>query len=62
MVTADAKHHVIYKISDARWEVYDLDADPDERTNLAESDPKAKELERALAQWIEGPLAAGGGK
>ncbi|HEY1811518.1 MAG TPA: sulfatase-like hydrolase/transferase [Kofleriaceae bacterium] len=62
MITADAKRHVIYKISDARWEIYDLDADPDERTNLAESDPKAKELERALAQWIEGPLAAGGGK
>jgi choline-sulfatase len=62
LVTADAKRHVFYKISDARWEIYDLDADADERKNIAESDPDAKQLERALAQWIEGPLATGGGK
>jgi len=62
MITADGKHHVIYKISDSRWEIYDLDADAEERNNLADSDPNAKELERQLAQWMEGPLAAGGGK
>jgi len=61
MVTADAKHHVYYRISDSKWEIYDLEQDPDEKTNRAH-DPGAKELEQALGQWIEGPLAAGGGK
>ncbi|HEX4454406.1 MAG TPA: sulfatase-like hydrolase/transferase [Kofleriaceae bacterium] len=62
MVTADGKRHVIYKISDGRWEIYDLDADRDEHNNLVESDPKAKELEQELSRWIEGPLAAGAAK
>jgi len=61
MVTADAKHHVYYRISDSKWEIYDLEQDPDEKTNRAH-EPGAKELEQALGQWIEGPLAAGGGK
>ena len=62
MVTADGKRHVFYRISDSRWEIYDLDADPDEKKNLADSDPKAKELEDQLAGCIEGPLAAGASK
>ena len=61
MVTADGKHHVVYRISDSKWEIYDLDTDPDEKTNTAGT-PGAKELETTLVQWIEGPLAAGGGK
>jgi arylsulfatase A-like enzyme len=61
MVTADGKHHVYYRISDSKWEIYDLAADPGEKTNRAEA-PGAKELQQALVQWIEGPLAAGGGK
>jgi arylsulfatase A-like enzyme len=61
MVTADGKHHVYYRISDSRWEIYDLDHDPDEKSNLAD-EPGARELEQQLAAWIEGPLAAGGGK
>lgn len=59
MVTADGKRHVFFRISDSRWEIYDLDADPDEKTNLADSDPDAKAMQDELAQWIEGPLAAG---
>ena len=62
MVTADGKRHVYYRTSDAKWEIYDLDADPDEKTNIADKDPQAKELEQQLVRWIEGPLAAGGGK
>jgi choline-sulfatase len=61
MITADGKHHVYYRISDAKWEIYDLDQDPDEKSNLVDA-PGAKDLEQALIAWIEGPLAAGGGK
>ena len=61
MVTADGKHHVYYRISDSKWEIYDLDHDPDEKSNLADA-PGAKQLEQELTAWIEGPLAAGGGK
>jgi arylsulfatase A-like enzyme len=62
MISADGKRHVFYRISDSRWEIYDLEADPDEKTNLADTDPRAKELERELVDWKDGPLAAGGGK
>jgi arylsulfatase A-like enzyme len=62
MITADGKKHVYWKTSDNQWEIYDLDKDPDERNNIANSDPDAKQLEQELAAWIEGPLAAGGGK
>jgi len=61
MVTADGKRHVYYRISDSKWEIYDLERDPDEKVNLADRGG-AKELQQALAAWIEGPLAAGGGK
>jgi len=61
MITADGAHHVYYRISDSKWEIYDLTKDPDEQTNLADSE-EAKPLEQALATWIEGSLAAGGGK
>jgi len=61
MVTADGKRHVYYRISDSKWEIYDLEKDPDEKVNIADG-AGAKELQRALAAWIEGPLAAGGGK
>jgi arylsulfatase A-like enzyme len=61
MITADGKHHVYYRISDSKWEIYDLDQDPDEKSNLVDA-PGARDLQQALAAWIEGPLAAGGGK
>lgn len=53
MITPDGKRHVFFRISDSRWEIYDLEADPDERTDISGSDPKAKELEDQLTQWIE---------
>ena len=62
MVTANGARHVYYRITESRWEIYDLTKDPAERNNLADSDPEAKELEHQLADWISGPLAAGGGK
>lgn len=62
MVSADGKRHVFFRISDSRWEIYDLENDPDEKKNLADSDPDAAKLKQQLAAWIEGPLAAGGSK
>ena len=53
--TADGKRHVYYRISDSRWEIYDLASDPDEKSNIA-GGAGAKELQRALVAWIEGPL------
>jgi len=61
MVTADGKHHVIYRISESKWEIYNLDQDPDEKTNIADA-AGGRQLQQMLASWIEGPLAAGGGK
>jgi hypothetical protein len=61
MVTADGKHHVYYRISDSKWEVYDLDKDPGETVNTA-SAPGAAALEQQIGAWIEGPLSQGGGK
>jgi hypothetical protein len=61
MITADGAHHVYYRMSDSKWEIYDLGKDPEEKTNIADG-AEAKALEQALAAWIEGPLAAGAGK
>ena len=62
MITGDGKKHVFYRISDGAWEIYDLEADPEERKNIAATDPQAQELQQALASWIEGALAKGAPK
>lgn len=59
MVSADGKRHVFFRISDSRWEIYDLEKDPDERKNIVDSDPDAQKLKDELTAWMEGPLAAG---
>ena len=59
MVTADGKRHVYYRISESRWETYDLTRTP---TRRSRSPDRPKTLEQQLAAWIEGPLAQGGGK
>jgi arylsulfatase A-like enzyme len=59
MISADGKRHVFYRISDSRWEIYDLEKDPEERTNIADSDPDAQKLKDELAGWIEGALSQG---
>jgi arylsulfatase A-like enzyme len=51
LVSADGKRHLYHRISDARYELYDLEHDPDEKTNVIESDPRAKELQQQLADW-----------
>jgi arylsulfatase A-like enzyme len=62
MITADGKRHLFWRASDSRYELFDLEADREERTNMVDHDSAARQLERALADWIAGPLAAGGGK
>jgi choline-sulfatase len=60
MVSADGSRHVFHRISDARWEIYDLVKDPEERTNILASEPNAKALQQELASWEQSLL--GGGK
>jgi arylsulfatase A-like enzyme len=60
MVSADGTHHVFHRISDSRWEVYDLTKDPEERTNILDSDPKAKDLQQQLAGWEQSLISEGG--
>lgn len=59
MVTADGTYHVFHRISDARWEVYNLVDDPEERKNVAGSDPAARQLQQQLASWAQSLLAGG---
>jgi choline-sulfatase len=59
MISADGKHHVFHRISDSRWEVYDLTKDPEEKKNLID-DPIAKPLQQQLATWEQTML--GGSK
>ena len=46
--------------SDSSWEIYDLVNDPEEKKNIADSDPNAEKLKAEMAAWIDGPLATGG--
>lgn len=55
MITADGKQHVFFKATESRYEIYDLAADPDEKSNKGDN----KELENQLGAWIDGPLANG---
>jgi choline-sulfatase len=60
MISADGTRHVFHRISDSRWELYDLVNDPEERNNIIGSDPNAKQLQQQLATWAQSLL--GGGK
>lgn len=60
MISADGTRHVFHRISDSRWEIYDLEKDPEEKTNIVASDPEAKALQQQLAAWEQSLLAEGG--
>jgi choline-sulfatase len=60
MISADGKHHVFHRISDSRWEVFDLDKDPEEKTSLPTSDPSVKALQQQLAAWEQSLITEGG--
>jgi arylsulfatase A-like enzyme len=57
MISADGSHHVFHRISDSRWEVYDLSKDPEEKTNVVDSDSQAKQLQQQLASWGQSMLS-----
>lgn len=60
MVTADGKHQIYNRSSDGQWELYDLEADPLEKTNVMESQPDlGKKLKGELAGWVHGALKQG---
>jgi arylsulfatase A-like enzyme len=61
MISADGKHHVFHRISDSRWEVYDLEKDPEEKTNIVDS-AEAKALQQQLASWEQSIIAASEGE
>jgi choline-sulfatase len=44
----DGDRHVYNQLSNARVEIYDVEKDPDETSDLAKSDPNAKELDKKL--------------
>jgi arylsulfatase A-like enzyme len=54
MITADGKHKLIYVISQNRFELYDLAADPGEQKNLFDTQPElAGKLKEELVRWME---------
>ena len=54
MVSADGRHKLYYRTSDKRFELYDLQEDPEERRNLySKQSELAKQLEDSLIEWIE---------
>ena len=59
MVTADGKRHVFQRISDSRWEIYDLENDPEEKKNVVSTDPNAKQLQQELANWGQSMITEG---
>ena len=58
MITADGAWKLYYRVSDKRYEMYDLRADPNETKDLWTTDAAQAELLKAqMTDWIEGPLA-----
>ncbi|MEJ7604222.1 MAG: sulfatase-like hydrolase/transferase, partial [Kofleriaceae bacterium] len=55
MITADGKRHVFYVISDKRWEIFDLEADPLEKKNVFDSEPTKQALQDQLGAWLDRP-------
>jgi arylsulfatase A-like enzyme len=54
VISADGKRHLYHRMSDGQLELYDLEHDPDEKTNVFESDARSKELRQELADWAAG--------
>ncbi len=59
MITADGKYHVLFDMTD--WQIYDLQADPEEKTDLVKSGTldhgEVEKLEQQLTRFMERPRA-----
>jgi arylsulfatase A-like enzyme len=54
MITGDGSHKLIYVLSQKRFELYDLAADPSEQKDLHAGQPElARRLQEQLVQWME---------
>lgn len=54
MISADGRYKLIYRISDRRFELYDLSEDPGETHDLYRQRPDvAESMTQALIDWIE---------
>jgi len=54
MASGDGRYKIIYRVSDRRFELYDLQEDPQETVDLWRKLPeKANELKDQLVEWIE---------
>jgi arylsulfatase A-like enzyme len=57
MVTADGRYKLLYRVSDRRFELYDLSEDPGEDRNLYRKRKElAAKLTAELVDWMEGEL------
>ena len=60
MISADGTRHVFYRISDSRWEIYDLVKRSGREARTSPTPIRTRQqLKQQLAAWIEGPLAGG---
>jgi choline-sulfatase len=61
MVSGDGRWKLFYRISDSRYELYDLVADPEEKKDLwgkgGEAEAAGKKLQEQMLEWIEVGLA-----
>jgi arylsulfatase A-like enzyme len=48
----DGKHKIIHRVSDRRWELYDLEADPKEQRNLADDAASKATFEALRAKVV----------
>jgi arylsulfatase A-like enzyme len=48
----DGNHKLIHRVSDRRWELYDLASDPGEKKNLADAPASASLLEALRAKLL----------
>ena len=58
MISADGAWKLFYRISDRRYELYDLAADPTEQKDLFEARPEvAGPMSKQLVEWMETELS-----
>ena len=58
MISPDGRYKLIYRMSDSRFELYDLNSDPEEKRDLYSAQPAlAAKMRDQMTRWIEVDLA-----